>query len=449
MKPKLIVFGVFAALFVLIGTGVSRAQNQQPPVILMNGDLWIVDGTILTNVTNDGNICCAELSPDGTKIAYKGGPQIVVQRGSLDVMVLNLTTLEITPIAIQPADGGPDNAILRSGPTWSPDGTRLAWGELHYPSFAPETNRLVIYDFNRGDTQVLVTQLPDSSLAGPSPSTPTWGGSGLAAVSFEYDADWVTSIQVYSDQDGSLLSSTRIPENDAQRFSNYRWVHGSGLDEIAVQYNPAGNWILLNPLTGNLHPAYAVPELYNPLALGSAAMTFTYDLNADHYSWTITYPDGHQVEGQNRWGIHQIALGPDGQTLAQITTDGILTFLRPDGNVTEGPALNDTDFSASLYWGPTAWRIVQLAACGEALPPRLIVGAGGMVRANTTPNNLRDQPATGDIIGELQPGDDFWVIEGPECADGLYWWKVDNYNGTVGWTAEGDSSEYWLEPTLG
>ena len=65
MKLKLIVLGVFAALFVLIGTGISRAQNQQPPVILMNGDLWIVDGTTLTNVTNDGNICCAELSPDG------------------------------------------------------------------------------------------------------------------------------------------------------------------------------------------------------------------------------------------------------------------------------------------------------------------------------------------------------------------------------------------------
>jgi hypothetical protein len=40
------------------------------------------------------------------------------------------------------------------------------------------------------------------------------------------------------------------------------------------------------------------------------------------------------------------------------------------------------------------------------------------------------------------------VIEGPVCADGLIFWKVENNSipdGT-GWTAEGDGAEYWLEP---
>jgi hypothetical protein len=31
----------------------------------------------------------------------------------------------------------------------------------------------------------------------------------------------------------------------------------------------------------------------------------------------------------------------------------------------------------------------------------------------------------------------------------MYWWQVDNGNGLVGWTAEADSSTYWLEPVIG
>ena len=35
---------------------------------------------------------------------------------------------------------------------------------------------------------------------------------------------------------------------------------------------------------------------------------------------------------------------------------------------------------------------------------------------------------------------------GPVCAaDGRNWWQV-NYNGIIGWTAEGSGTSYWLEP---
>jgi hypothetical protein len=40
------------------------------------------------------------------------------------------------------------------------------------------------------------------------------------------------------------------------------------------------------------------------------------------------------------------------------------------------------------------------------------------------------------------------VIKGPICADGLIFWKLENDSipSGVGWTAEGDGQEYWLEP---
>jgi hypothetical protein len=218
----------------------------------------------------------------------------------------------------------------------------------------------------------------------------------------------------------------------------------------AIPYAPRSNWDLITPDTGRLHPALAVPELYNPLVPASATITFSYNQDGRGFNfdtWTVTYPDGRQYVGQYPVSsFSKVALGPDGQTLAVIA-DKRLIWLAPDGQITEGLVIDDS--AAALFWGPTAWRIDQPAACGDALPPRLIVGDYGVVRGDTTPNNLRDQPATGEILGQLQPGDMFLVIEGPECVDGLYWWKVDNLDGVVGWTAEGDSQAYWVNPTLG
>ena len=49
----------------------------------------------------------------------------------------------------------------------------------------------------------------------------------------------------------------------------------------------------------------------------------------------------------------------------------------------------------------------------------------------------------------LYPGSVVKLIEGPVCADGVVFWKVKNQliPGGVGWTAEGDEVDYFLEPS--
>lgn len=83
-------------------------------------------------------------------------------------------------------------------------------------------------------------------------------------------------------------------------------------------------------------------------------------------------------------------------------------------------------------------------ACPGTLPSRLAAGQQGRVTPGA-PNRVRDLPTTaGTRIGEIPGGAVFTVLEGPTCADGYAWWRV-NYDGLVGWTAEA-GLEYWLEP---
>lgn len=84
--------------------------------------------------------------------------------------------------------------------------------------------------------------------------------------------------------------------------------------------------------------------------------------------------------------------------------------------------------------------------CPGFLPSRLVVGEPGHVTPGA-PNNLRDTPGlSGNIIGRIPGGAIFEVLEGPECDPaGIAWWRVE-YEGQVGWTAEGAGNEYFTVP---
>lgn len=84
--------------------------------------------------------------------------------------------------------------------------------------------------------------------------------------------------------------------------------------------------------------------------------------------------------------------------------------------------------------------------CVNTLPPRLKPGDTAAV-TYTPPvaNRLRKQPGySGAVTGMMNPGSTFYIMDGPVCTDGLYWYFV-SYSGTLGWTAESDEGKYWLE----
>lgn len=86
-------------------------------------------------------------------------------------------------------------------------------------------------------------------------------------------------------------------------------------------------------------------------------------------------------------------------------------------------------------------------ACANVLPRRLIIGNQGRVTPGT-PNRVRSEPNTqAQVLGTIPGGEPFTVLQGPTCdsANGIAWWQVD-YNGLIGWTAEGQGQTYFVEP---
>jgi hypothetical protein len=89
--------------------------------------------------------------------------------------------------------------------------------------------------------------------------------------------------------------------------------------------------------------------------------------------------------------------------------------------------------------------IPQAIQCPGSPVSRLIVGGRARVLPDE-PNNLRAEAnSSSERIGQIPGEAEFAVLEGPVCADGLAYWRVE-YNGQVGWTAEGSGDTYWAEP---
>jgi len=87
--------------------------------------------------------------------------------------------------------------------------------------------------------------------------------------------------------------------------------------------------------------------------------------------------------------------------------------------------------------------------CGNAPPPRLTIGGSGAVSyTDGQPLRIRDAAGmAGAELSQLPEGTLFLVLDGPVCADDIYWWQVQAGDLT-GWVAEGVEGAYFVEPKM-
>jgi Tol biopolymer transport system component len=106
----------------------QRQANGVPAGEVAGQDLWTVPagGGPATNLTNSPNSyeCCAEYSPDGSKIAFTvsgdldSNPMTPAEPDN-EIFVIDSDGSDLTRLT--------DNSAQDVGPTWSPDGARIAW----------------------------------------------------------------------------------------------------------------------------------------------------------------------------------------------------------------------------------------------------------------------------------------------------------------------------------
>jgi Tol biopolymer transport system component len=237
-------------------------------------------------------------------------------------------------------------------------------------------------------------------------------GRGLAAMTF--DERRCRVVLFGGGKDGAALGDT--------------WEYdGSDWTQITTAVAPSARWghaLVYNPLSGHvlLYGGYAKNQ--------DLKDTWVYDGTTWQEVKTSPAPSPRQ----------QHALAFDGTAGRVILINGYSA----DGNwaFREAVPENAAQTPASQAATPT-----PVCAAGWS---RLGVGVTAVLLPGE-PNWVRSEPRLGDnALGKLYPGTVVLVLEGPVCADGLVFWKVqsDQIPGGAGWTAEGDGTVYWLESEL-
>jgi WD40 repeat protein len=140
-------------------------------------------------------------------------------------------------------------------------------------------------------------------------------------------------------------------------------------------------------------------------------------------------------------GVDKVIFSPDGSLMAAIESSGAVSIWKMAG----APAT--TNISPEP---PTpSLSIKAMPNCDKGFS-HLAVGKYAIVAPGGPPNRVRSAPQVNDntILGALYSGTFGKIVDGPVCADGLVFWKIESTTipSGSGWTAEGDGTEYWLEP---
>ncbi|MBK9750918.1 MAG: SH3 domain-containing protein [Chloroflexi bacterium] len=142
-------------------------------------------------------------------------------------------------------------------------------------------------------------------------------------------------------------------------------------------------------------------------------------------------------------GVFTVVDGPEcnnGITWWQVDYDGIVGWT-PEGQWSTywtEPAVNSEATASPAASVPTTPTQCTLA-------PRLTINDPAQVTPGL-PNRVRVAPTfAARVLGLIPGGGVFTVLTEGVCADSVYWYQVD-YNGLIGWTAEGRNTTYWLAP---
>jgi hypothetical protein len=373
-------------------------ENDQ--VCAMNGD---GSGKLCTPLLDAYQFSGGSWSPDGDRLVFYAGYGLYIWR----------------------LDGGITHFRVSSGtaimePDWSPDGNYIVFVSTELERSLGQHNAMDIFVDNLdGTTHRNITRyLEDKSDS----RNPDWSPDGSLIV---FDSNGIKPNPNYP-----IDPWSHIPD-DAEIYV----VSPEGSDPIRLTYNEAED----------VEPVWS-PDGRQIAFLSDRGGSFDlYIMNADG---TDTRQAVSLALDNPRWdGEFSYSWLPDGKFI--LFGDRLIEL--ETGKLTQLQfAFSDSAGFWLMTSEPAAIVPIPTPHCAygwsQLFTDQYAVVSGG---ANDPPNRVRaGSTKTDEIIAQIYPGTIVKIFEGPVCTDGFVFWKVENASipGGSGWTAEGDGTEYWLEP---
>jgi hypothetical protein len=351
----------------LLSNSSSYAQESKPLIFWAQGDLWAwTEATqSVTQLTADGTISGATLSPDGTSIAYRSlsaisrmGLDGLQADGAIanfdlptDIILLTLQSGETTTLAAQDPRAAltPGGSIVRSEPAWSPDGTAIAWVEFSYQSLEASLVQQPL-----GAAPALITSLPLESSRAP---LLRWSSAGFAVRFLTLAGDGTSSFALYA-PDGSTLPALRLQGQPTEYLQTFDWVQTPTTPLLGVLFS-SSRWVLFDPLAGSEVPSTTVPVLRQRTPTGAAPLRFATDVQGGFF-WETLPANPSEVSIAFPGAPGQVALSPDGSAIAfsGYPEFGALAIWR-NGSIIEVSQTGSSDptglLVSSLLWSTSEW----------------------------------------------------------------------------------------------
>lgn len=335
--------------FATMSPATQADMTNAPLVMTIGRDVWVWHNgdTAPTRITTSGDNSPAVISPDGTKAIFRTTTGQFAGGFSTyrDIWLLDLTTDGIRPL-IEGDVTSPGNDIVRLSPTWSPDGTQVAWLEMTDPGFE---HQLVIYNLNDASFTVVPSDLsyPNDVFS----AWAVWGNSGIAVVytllNYEVEA------RVYG-PDGNLILNTNL--GDMGTPFNVIWVNDAEQDKVALFSSSVDTegLLLIDPITGETSSVTTV-EMMSPVATEAAFTAF----NDDRGNWQVANADGQQIDElgfAQSSSLNMISIAPNGHSFAYSRYGKVIVWHNGEALIVPPTGAESSGEQPFVAWGYATYR---------------------------------------------------------------------------------------------